>query len=206
MNEQINIYCIEGVHDWGEGELEPSVAPMLDLLRSTGYWEHIVHRTCGTNDELKYRLEAEWPWCKKGSVLYFSTHGAKDQIWLENVQTEVVGLTELKEYIGENQAAGRHIHFGGCGTFSGNDHNVKTLMKYTGATSVSGYAAEEVGWLERRKPALALELLFFGRLSEVNLGRNTQTRSKALSKIRDDIQQRFPECKFDMYVRRYKKS
>ena len=205
MIEDIYIYCIEGVHDWGEGELEPSVAPMLDLLRRTGYWQHIIHRTCGTSAELKYRLQTEWPLCRKGSVLYFNTHGSKDQIWLENKRIQVEGLTALKEWIGENRAEGRHIHFGGCGTFSDDDHNVKELMKYTGATSISGYAADELGWLEQSKPGLALELLFFGRLSEINLSRNSQSRSIDLRKIKVDIQKRFAECRFEMQVRRYKK-
>ena len=205
MEEKKRIYCVEGVHDWGEGEEEPTIQPMMELLQSLNYW-NFLHRTCATELELKYRLEKEW-WnsCADGSILYFCTHGDRDQIYLCNDPQAVVGLTTLKEWIGKGGAKRCHIHFGGCDTFSGSEDNLKDLMDYTEATSVSGYAVD-VGWLDGTEPAIALELLFFGQLWEVNLTRNDRSRSTKLRKIRDDIQSRFDECKFRMLVRKYKKS
>ena len=58
MEGEERTYCVKGVHDWGDGEIEPTVEPMLELPQRTGYWTYL-HRTCGTAAELKYRLGAE---------------------------------------------------------------------------------------------------------------------------------------------------
>lgn len=198
MEQTKRIYCVEGVHDWGDGEIEPTVEPMLELLQRMGYWDY-QHRTCGTLSELEYRLTTEWNhWCEKGSVLYFCTHGARDQIWLrEGDQPVGVGLLTLKEWV---DADACHIHFGGCDTFSGGEGNLSDLMDYTGATSVSGYAAD-TNWLGRNSPALALELLFFALLKGVNIGRNSKARPERLREIGQTIEGRFADCRFRMLVR-----
>ena len=192
------IYCIEGVHEWGDGEIEPTVEPMLELLQRTGYWAYL-HRTCGTAVELKYRLGTEWSRCAEGSALYFFTHGARDQIWLQS-DDEPVGLLTLKEWIGWGGAEGCHVHFGGCDTFSGGEGNLRDLMEYTGATSVSGYGTE-ADWLARSAPAVALELLLFGLLKDVNLAQKGKRRSGRLRDVADDIETRFPDCEFKMLIR-----
>jgi len=77
-----------------DGKIEPTVEPMLELLQRTGYWDYL-HRTCATSAELKYRLEEEWnEICEKGSVLYFCSHGAPDQVWLRP-SDEVIGLVTM---------------------------------------------------------------------------------------------------------------
>ena len=203
MEQMKRIYCVEGVHDWGDGEIEPTVEPMLELLQRMGYWEY-QHRTCATLSELEYRLNTEWNhWCEKGSVLYFCTHGARDQIWLrEGEQPVGVGLLTLKEWV---DAEGCHIHFGGCDTFSGGEDNLSDLLDYTGATSVSGYAAD-ADWLGRNAPALALELLFFALLKNVNLGRNSKARPARLKEIGQTIEGRFTDCRFRILVRQHGRS
>ncbi len=206
MELKKRIYCIEGFHDWGEEEVEPSVEPMLELLQKLGYWkEGYLYRTCSSRSELQFRLEQEW-WkgCAVGSVLYFCTHGSQDQVWLRP-SDQSVSVIDLKDLIGKDGAEGCHIHFGGCDTFSGGDNNLKEFMRYTKATSVSGYATDN-GWLGKSKPATALELLFFSLLSEVNLVRNDRSRSKKLCGIREYIQDQFDDCKFEMLIRRYRRS
>ena len=200
METKKRIYCIEGVHDWGDGEVEPTVEPMLELLQRMGYWDYL-HRTCGTMAELEYRLKTEWKeCCEKGSVLYFCTHGGPDQIWLRS-DDEAVGLLTLKEWL---DCEGCHIHFGGCDTFSRGDYNLTDLMNHTNAASISGYATE-CDWIGQIAPALTLELQFFGLLKEkVNIARNSKSRPKELRKIRATITDRFSDCAFNMLVRRYK--
>lgn len=193
------IFCVEGVFDLEHPHA--TVEPMLELLKRLGYCDEYQHRTCATIDELKYRLETDFYYAKDGSVLYFNTHGAKDQIWLQE-SDQPIGPVTLKEYIQENGANRCHIHFGGCSTFSGSDANLRDLMKYTGATSVSGYGVD-VGWVGGKYPALTLELEFFGLLSEVNFERNTKDRAKKLRAIARQIDKRFPECKFRLLTRRY---
>ena len=194
------IYCVEGVHDWGDGEPTPTVEPMLELLRRLGYWEYL-HRTCATWAELEYRLAEEWDRCPKGSVLYFNTHGAPDQIWLRDGE-QPVGVLTLQELA---NCEGCHVHFGGCDTFGDGEANLKKFMDYTGATSVSGYATK-ADWIGPVAPGLTLELQFFGALAGVNFARNTKSRTGKLRKIEKEVQSRFPDCEFRMLVRRYKKS
>ena len=190
------IYCIEGVHGWGDSQAEPTVEPMLELLQKAGYWDY-VHRTCATMQELEYRLKTEWRQCPKGSILYFFTHGATDQVWLQS-DDQPVGLGTLKEWIYD--ARGCHVHFGGCNTFGGGEEYLRDLMQYTQATSVSGYATDDVDWLAPTKPALALELLFFGLLADVTITKRTRTCSEKLENIREDIDKRFPDCIFRVLV------
>ena len=172
---------------------------MLELLQKLGLWEYL-HRTCATATELKCRLETEWnDYCEKGSVLYFFTHGDRDQIWLH--EDERIGLLALKEWL---SCEGCHIHFGGCGTFSKGDYNLKDLMDNTYAASVSGYATES-GWLSGDAPALPLELLLFGLLADVNIARNIKNRPQELRNVKKAIAGRLPDCKSDMLVRRYKR-
>ena len=200
MEKKRQIYCIEGVHDWGDGQIEPTVEPMLELLKRTGSWDYL-HRTCATLAELEYRLKKEWhECCEKGSVLYFFTHGRADQVWLSE---KVVGVITLKDWLYDCE--GCHIHFGGCATFSRNSDNLKRLMAETNATSVSGYATD-VFWLGREKPALALELQLFWLLKEMNLGRNQNSRPRKLREIRDYLQRTFRDCEFNMEVSRFRKT
>ena len=200
MEEKKRIYCIEGVHDWGDGEIEPTVQPMLELLQRTGYWEYL-YRTCATQDELRYRLKNEWnEFCEKGSVLYFNTHGAPDEVWLGNGDDDdVVGLATLKEWV---DCEGRHVHFGGCDTFSGGDYNLSKFMEYTNAASVSGYA-KEIGWVDWEAPALTLELQFFGLLYDVPIINRTKNRPKKLKEVKKAVSKRFPDCEFRMLVREH---
>lgn len=196
MEKKKRIYCIEGVHDWGDGKIEPTVEPMLELLQKTGYWDYL-HRTCATLAELEYRLKEEWnEVCEKGSVLYFSSHGAPDQVRLSD---EVAGLLTMKEWV---NCEGCHVHFGGCDTFSGGEHNLRDFMNYTNAASVSGYA-REVGWVDWTAPALTLELQFFALLSGVNIINQTRNRAPNLKRVKKAVSKRFHDCEFNMLVRPY---
>ena len=47
MKFEQRIYCIEGVWDYGAREVEPSVEPLLDMLRRQGFWAY-VRRDCAT--------------------------------------------------------------------------------------------------------------------------------------------------------------
>ena len=114
---------------------------------------------------------------------------------------EAEGLLPLKEWL---DCEGCHIHFGGCDTSSRGDYNLKDLMDYTNATSVSGYATE-CDWIGRIAPALSLELQFSGLLKdEVNIARNARSRPQKLRKITTAVMDRFSDCEFNMLVRRYK--
>ena len=73
-------------------------------------------------------------------------------------------------------------------------------MHDTNATSVSGYAADS-DWLAEKAPAVALELLFLGHPSEVNLACRTPALEERLEVIGDDLNRRFRDCEFRMLFR-----
>lgn len=190
------IFCIEGEHDVAHPGW--TIEPMLELLQRNDSWEY-QHRFCATIQELQYLLQVQWNECAEGSLLYFFTHGAKDQIWLSGTD-QAVGLLTLKEWI---NGKGCHIHFGGCDTFSGGEHNLGELLEYTKASSVSGYATS-VGWFGEKAPAVSLELEFLGLMYSIDLAKNTKGRARRLANITKKIDTRFPDCKFKMLTRSFK--
>lgn len=200
MEYEKRIYCIEGVHNWGESNVEPTVEPMLELLQKLGYWKYYTLITCATLQELEYRLKIDWyKCCTKGSVLYFNTHGSPGSITLVHEEDrefeQVIGVDTLKEWV---NLAGCHVHFGGCFTFGDDQASLEKFLDHTEAASVSGYAVDEIGWLDWKKPGLALELLFFGLLSFVKIDSKGQRRLDKLTKIKEIMNDRFSDCAFQM--------
>jgi len=195
------IHCIEGVYltdgERREGKIEPTVEPMLALLRNSGYCEGYPHRTCATIDELRYRLEVEWQeGFPNGSVLYFFTHGAPNRIWLSHDQD--VPVSELAAW--GVDLTDCHVHFGGCDTFGGGERDLRGLMDgLCHASSVSGYATES-DFPGRDAPAVALELVLFALLSEVDLCAG-DGRAAELGRISTQLNRRFPDCAFRTPVR-----
>lgn len=200
MKPEKRIFCVEGLHDWGDGNIEPTVRPMLELLQKIGYWEDFCLRTCRTVEELKLLLEREWfKCCSKGSVLYFNTHGHPGNVHLfydeETNRSEDITVAQMKEW--RINFKGCYVHFGGCFTFGGDQQNLRNFLHATKAVSISGYAADRVGWLDWNKPGLALELLFFGLLSDIRS--NNPGRTEDLGALKSQMQKRFPDCKFRMW-------
>ena len=209
MKQATRIYCIEGHHDWGDQEIEPSVQPMLELLVSTGYWNDFVHRKCVTVDECRFYLKEEWEeHCCDGSILYFAAHGGPGEVWLsgnpESTTCEVLTLDTLSAW--EVDCRSSLVHFGCCSVFESNgtkngEVKVREFIESTGAAYVSGYAVD-VNWLDiNGPPALALELMWFGSVSSigVNLGHGNSVRkmrelAKDLGKMFKS--ERFGTCDF----------
>ena len=71
-------------------------------------------------------------------------------------------------------------------------------MRDTGASSVSGYAADSY-WLGGHAPAVALELLLFSLLSEADLA-DGEGRKERLTDVSTQLNKRFRDCKFRMLV------
>ena len=59
MKLERRIYCVEGVWGLGHREVEPSVEPLLEMLRRQGLWDY-ARRDCATTAELKHYLSEEW--------------------------------------------------------------------------------------------------------------------------------------------------
>ena len=197
MKARQRIYCIEGVHDWGDGKDEPTVEPMLELLRRLGFPDYL-YRTCATLNELEYRIRNEWnKYCTKGSILLFSTHGGPDKIWLSNDQIITTGM--LQEII---KCTGRHVHFSGCNTFGEGKQNLQKFMDKTNAVSVSGFG-KTVYWISEDASGLTVELQYLGLLAELASPNITRKKLQKLRDLRDHISKNHPSCDFSMLVRRY---
>lgn len=200
MKLERRIYCIEGVWGYGDREVEPSVEPLLEMLRRQGLWNY-ARRDCATTGELKHYLYQEWPRCKHGSVLYLATHGDQGSIWLS--KDEHLGLDTLGELLSEG-CEDCLVHFSGCEVLAGDvaatNRRIKTFLDVTGAMGVSGYRAT-AGWTDTWAPAAALELMLFSsiRMQDIDLADGRQF--KRLSAIVKSLQEKFPDCEFDLVTR-----
>ena len=197
MKREKRIYCIEGHWDWGEEEVEPSVEPMLQVLRGLGYWQY-ARRDCVTEEEMRYWLNHEWKLCAKGSVLYLATHGEESKIVLSDKVS--VHMTTIGDWLGNGKCPNCWVHFGGCNVLELEDENIiKEFMTQTGATVVSGYAVE-TGWIDTANaPALALELMLFSSAHDVKI--ENKTSRPRLHPIADDLKCRFKECGFRLHTK-----
>ena len=171
MRTKLRIYCVEGHWDYGKREIEPSVEPMLQLLRSLDLWPY-ARRDCATVEEMKFFLKAEWARCDYGSILYFATHGRPGEVYLSD--DHAVTLGQLAVYL-DGQCEDCLIDFGGCRVMEASEQALRDFVSKTSAMGVSGYTAE-AGWTSALDtngrpgpptpgaPALALELLLFSTI------------------------------------------
>ena len=201
MKLEQRIYCIEGLWDYGAQEVEPSVEPVLEMLRRQGQWDY-VRRDCATTGELKHYLDHEWVRCKPGSVLYIATHGGQGSILLSD--EEFLGLDTLGKFLA-GQCKDCLVHFGGCEVLGGDARavrqRVKTFLDATGAMGASGYGAT-TGWTDVLwAPAAALELMLFSSIRAQDIDLALGRRFKRLDKIVTELQGKFPDCEFDLYTR-----
>ena len=194
MLREKRIYCIEGHWDYGKREVEPSVEPVLQMLRGLGQWEY-ARRDCATVEEMNYWIEHEWTRCKQGSLLYFATHGeGSGRIWLSNDHS--LHMTEITA-----NCTNCWVHFGGCNVLDDDvpEETIREFMENTGATVVSGYAVE-TGWADVSAPALALELTLFSSITDIPLD-DGQKRRK-LNSIRERLDKRFPDCGLRLHTKK----
>lgn len=210
MKKAKRIYCIEGHHDWGNRAIEPTVEPMLQLLLSTGYWKDYVHRKCVTVGECQFYLKREWETrCDPGSILYFATHGGPGEVWLSGApgepQCEVATLDTLSAW--EIDCGDCLVHFGCCSVFAKNstkdgEAKVREFLKATGAAYASGYAVD-VDWLDiTAPPSLALDLMFFGSISAIDVDMGNSRHAPRMRNLAEDLGKlfkskgRFGTCDF----------
>ena len=201
MKLKQRIYCIEGVWNYGDREVEPSVAPMLEMLKSQDRWT-CARRDCATTEEFKHYIKHEWcKRCKMGSVLYIASHGSEGGIWLSDGHS--LGLDTLGDLL-EESCEHCLVHFGGCEVLGGNEdlvrHRVRKFLEKTGAVGISGYGVE-TGWTDTWAPALALELMLFSSISPKDLQLENGRHFPALRRIVESLQTRFDDCEFDLFTR-----
>ena len=201
MKLERRIYCIEGVWDYGGREVEPSVEPLLEMLRRQGQWNY-ARRDCATTRELKHYLYHEWVRCKPGSVLYIATHGGHGSISLSD--DECLELDTLGQLLAE-QCEDCLVHFGGCEVLGGDEHaahqRIRVFLDATGAMGISGYGAT-TGWTDVLwAPAAALELMLFSSIWAQDINLAVGRHFKQLSKIVTELQGKFASCEFDLYTR-----
>lgn len=203
MKLEKRIYCIEGIHNWGARDIEPTIEPMLQMLsRGVGIWK-VLRRDCATEGELKWYLQNEW-WnrCREGSVLYFCSHGSPAAVCLsEGADCDLGQLALLLESGG---CANCHVHFGGCNTLRSRDA-VQDFMTRTGAWSVSGYHKAS-DWTGIKYNGPALEYAFFSSISgtkqldeekPIEIG-GEKVHKNRLREIGNSLGELFPDLGFEI--------
>ena len=193
VKQMPRIYCIEGYHnirpdsDW---EVNTLVRGQLQAVQEAGGLD-FVHRTCGTVDEMLFRIGREWLKTRKdregnfldfvrargnvqphdpGSILYVSAHAGPAELCLSDgqpyLENQSITITELSERVGRGFAKGCLVHLGGCNIVRDREREVIEFMRHSGAVAVSGYT-EEVGWLEAAWPGLACDAIYLTEVSWV---------------------------------------
>lgn len=187
------IYCIEGHWDYGKKETEPSVEPILQMLRVLGHWDY-ARRDCATVMEMDYWIEQEWTSrCREGSVLYFATHGECGEISLSTNQPPLP-VTEITA-----NCTNCWVHFGGCNVLDVPKKTIREFMERSGAVVVSGYTAE-IAWANTNfAPALALELVLFSSIADIPLYDGRSRRR--LKSIAESLGSRFEDCGFRLHTK-----
>lgn len=192
------LYCVEG--HWnppGDPSLEPSVEPLLQMLHRLGLWNY-VRRNAATAAELFYWLMNEWHYCPPGSILYFATHGRPGKIWLNDAEraSSAVAIEQLPAE-GVN-CDGCLVHFSGCSILDCEEDIIRRFTQDCGAYAVSGYR-KDVGWTARRwSPAALLDLMLFSMIADERIKLNHRGSVKRLDGLRKEVQERFPDCGFDL--------
>lgn len=217
-----HIYCIEGHWEFGAEEpwYEPSVEPMLDMVRSAGGaggWPYI-RRNSATVGEMHYWLRNEWCYVEKGSILYIATHGTPGKIWLTNADdcTEFETLPGLADRMGGPEfAEGRLVHFDGCRVLEDvSDQELDDFLERSGASAVSGYTTE-AGWLTEHRgrrgvipPSVILDAMLFSSIMErdirLDLLQGDQAarveRRRDLRNLALELEDCFPDCGFRLRI------
>ena len=190
------IYCIEGHWNYGKREVEPSVEPILQMVRGMGQWAY-ARRDAATLEEMYYFLDREWVRCREGSILYIATHGDPGRIWLSEKQGE--GLDAFSAKVDCTNCL---VHFGGCNVLGIDPERVRRFMAESGATAVSGYAAE-TGWTDTTwPPALALELMMFSSIKAEGIDlADGRSASHRLPCLVGRLCERFADCSFRLHTK-----
>lgn len=168
MKLDTRIYCIEGQHNWGKREVEPSVEPILQMLQKMGQWNY-ARRDCATKKELKFWLQNEWNTrCREGSILYIASHGSNGCIYLTNQEgynNKEIKIDELAKKTALD-CTNCLVHFGGCSVVADEtgEAAVQNFIRDTKAACVTAYR-KSVDWTDAiSAPAVALELMLFSSI------------------------------------------
>ena len=225
------IYCIEGYQDYqpSDGwEVSSLVRGQLQAVREAGGMD-FVHRTCGTVDEVQFRIGREWLRTDDegnlhrnangnvqphdaGSILYISAHGSPAEISLSggkpafDEQEQSITINDLSDRLGAGFARRCLVHLSGCNMVQDCEPDIIAFMEHSGAVAVSGYT-EEVGWLEAKSPGLACDAILFAEVSWVkglpNLANNGQRgaeRRKQMCEIAARLRDSFPTVGFMLWL------
>ena len=201
MTEYERVVCVEGLYEYDD-DTEPSIKPMLELLSQWGYWPH-AHLQCGTVDFAKAFLREKWSESVIGSVLFFSCHGSEEGITLSDANEEWISLGDLAVFLATECEGGCDqclVHFSACNVLE-DKTAVNAFLEVTRAAAVSGYRTD-VGWADKEKPALPLDLMLLNQLWLKNIDFSKPRSYKPkLKNIELDLQRRFGDCQFEI-VRR----
>ena len=221
LDDKPIIYCLEGV--WRQAPSDGrekadyrtsdySLKPFLELLEVLELWD-TRHRDVATVSELKYYLQNEWKHSRPNSILYISTHGWSEGIELSPgndiyfVPTDSSnGKVSIATLLKPLNKTRYHVHFGGCAVMEDHYTWARDFRKLSGATVVSGFRSDNIGWIDMELPGVIAELMMFGALSDSKIKYGGQYKDK-LKSIRIELRKRFPDCDLifssDQYTSRF---
>lgn len=171
---------------------------MLEFLESAYTQVPFIYRDAVSKDEFTYHLD-RWIETKPSEypILYLGYHGDAGNIFLRedevsfNLDTKIE-FGQISEFLA-GVCKNRVVHFASCGTLDVSPEEAEDFLKETRASSVSGYAEDEVDWIE----AMAFELLFLRRMQR---GGGKSLTPTVMKKCRDDISQTSPYAELSEHL------
>lgn len=139
-----SVLCVEG--GWSPRlDNTDTVLPLLQLLKSYGAFNNVVHRYVDTKEGLLHVMD-KWRQRQYShlSFGYFGFHGEPGEIVLGR---ERVNLEDLGKIL-EGACTGKTIYFGSCSILANHESESKYFLRQTGARTVCGYT-KDIDWLSR---------------------------------------------------------
>lgn len=154
--KQRGVFCVETVW-YGRGDTT-SIRPILEAMHEGYLKVPFVYRTAVTSDELRAYLQ-EWKSLSylKYPILYLGYHGAEGHIVLGEQDfwgNSDISLEQLAEGLGD-KCDNRVVHFGSCSTLDVEGRRIRSFLRNTNVSAVSGYR-EEIDWME----SVAFDMLY----------------------------------------------
>ncbi|HYF35170.1 MAG TPA: hypothetical protein VD994_07790 [Prosthecobacter sp.] len=159
MSKERGIYCIETSHWTARGRSQPSVEPLLRLIRSTQGTPYI-HRSFSTWEDLHGLLgEAMHGRYRRYPILYVACHGETRRLALRRKrsnghQNGAINLEELAIPL-RQRGGGKVIIFSACSLMKASEATLHRFLAETGVGAIMGYG-RDVGWIESAQLELGL--------------------------------------------------
>ena len=202
MRKEQRIYCIEGIWNDGHRKVEPSVEPMLEILRRHELWNY-ARRDCATTGGVQalhrarmVRTGARKGPCSTSRLMAARVLSGCPMIILLGWTRSGTGWRGAVKIVSFTSVVVRSW------TVMRIPWDGESRRSWTRPARWASRAtpSRRVG-TGRWAPALNLELMLFSSIKEEEIQLENGRHFQALRRIVEDLRDRFRDCGFNLYTR-----